>query len=159
MKLLTAACGISLAVLGMASSDSCDAQGSSALVQLTPAEMKWRPFPTFPPGLQIAPVYGEPGKPGLFVLHVKYPPDYRLPPHWHPAEHVATVISGTFYFGLGEKFDPAELRRFPAGSVFNEPAHKPHFAATREEEVILQVTGVGPTATQYVNAAEDPRKK
>lgn len=129
------------------------------LVQVTPAEVKWIPFPIFPAGAQVSVIYGNPSNPGLYVLLLKLPPNYKVPPHTHPVEQVATVLSGTVYSGLGESFDPNKLRMFPAGSVYTEPLNTPHFTETRGEEVILHATGVGPGGTQYVNAADDPRKK
>ena len=128
-------------------------------IQVTPAEVKWMPFPGLPPGAQIAVIYGNPTKPGLYVMLLKFPPNYKNPPHSHPVDQVATVLSGTVYSGLGESFDSNKLKMFPAGSVYTEPLNTPHFTETREEGVILQVTGVGPVGTQYVNPADDPRKK
>jgi quercetin dioxygenase-like cupin family protein len=130
-----------------------------ATVQVTPADIKWRPFPALPVGAQIAMIYGNPTKPELYVMLLKFPPNYKNPPHSHLVEQVATVLSGTVYSGLGESYDPNKLKMFPAGSVYTEPLNMPHFAETREEGVIFQVTGVGPLGTQYVNPADDPRKK
>jgi quercetin dioxygenase-like cupin family protein len=132
--------------------------GAQEQVQFRPEERKWSPFPVFGRGSQIAVLRGAPLKPGLFVIHVRFPAQSNLPAHTHPIEHVVTVLSGTYYVGMGEKYDSKLLREFPAGSVYNVPANTPHFAETREE-VVLQIVGIGPTATEYVNPAEDPRKK
>jgi hypothetical protein len=32
-----------------------------------------------------------------------------------------------------------------------------HFAETRDEPVVLQITGFGPSGTVYVDASKDPR--
>jgi quercetin dioxygenase-like cupin family protein len=128
-------------------------------IQVTPSEVKWTPFPALPAGAQIAVIYGNPFKPELYVMPMKYPPNFKLLPHFHPVEQVATVLSGTIYSGVGESFDPNKLTMFPAGSVYTEPVKTPHFSETRAEGVILQVTGVGPNAMQYVNPSDDPRKK
>jgi len=121
--------------------------------------LKWMSSPALPAGAQIVVVYGSPLKPGLLVMLLKFPPNWKNPPHSHPAELVVTVLSGTVYSGLGESFDPNKLKMFPAGSVYTEPLNTPHFTETRGEEVILQGTGIGPFTTQYVNPADDPRKK
>jgi hypothetical protein len=60
---------------------------------------------------------------------------------------VATVISGTWYIGYGDAFNPAELKALPPGSFYTEPPNRTHFAETREEPVIVQITGVGPSST------------
>jgi len=129
------------------------------IVQVTPGEVKWMPSPALPAGAQLAVVYGNPLKPGLYVMLLKFPANWKNPPHSHPIEQVATVLSGTVYSGLGESFDPNKLKMFPPGSVYTEPVNMSHFTETREEGVILHVTGVGPFSTQYINPADDPRKK
>lgn len=85
--------------------------------------------------------------------------NWKNGPHSHPVEQIVTVLSGTVYAGLGESHDPNKLRMFPAGSVYTEPINTPHYTETREEGAILQATGIGPFGTQYVNPADDPRKK
>ena len=124
-----------------------------------PAELKWMPALALPKGVQFVVIYGVPTKPGLFISLLKFPPNFRVPPHAHPVQSIVTVLSGTYYSGEGDKFDPDKLRMFPAGSVLSEPVNAPHFAQTREDEVILQVTLVEPSATQYVDPADDPRKR
>ena len=46
----------------------------------------------------------------------------------------------------------------PAGSCYTYVAGGAHFGATRDEEVVLQITSCeGSTAIHYVNPAGDPR--
>jgi hypothetical protein len=45
------------------------------------------------------------------------------------------------------------------GSLWVYPAKHPHYAWTGNEEGILQVQFVGPGGIDYVNPADDPRKK
>src|SRR5262249_32428138 len=72
-------------------------------------------------------------------------------------EHV-TVISGTFNIGMGDKIDPTKTQAISAGGVAIMQPKMNHFAWTKEE-TILQVHGVGPWAVNYVDPADDPRKK
>jgi quercetin dioxygenase-like cupin family protein len=147
-----------LGILGL--SNTAQPQSPTpTIVQVTPSEVKWKTAPSLPAGTQIAVVYGNPLKPGLYVLLLKIPPNWKNPPHTHPVEQIITVLSGTVYAGLGESFDPNKLKMFTAGSVYTEPLNTPHFTETKEEGAILQATGVGPFGTQYVNPADDPRKK
>jgi hypothetical protein len=69
---------------------------------------------------------------------------------------VATVVSGTWYIGYGDSFSKAELRLLPPGSFYREPANRTHFAETRDEPVIVQITGVGPSSTSYVDPEYRP---
>src|SRR5262249_42437712 len=103
-------------------------------------------------------VYGDPRKPGLYATRVKLPADYRIEPHTHPEERIYTVISGTFYIGFGDKFDPERLHAFPAGSLFVVPANASHFHWMRSGEAIVQISGVGPSGIDYADHADDPRK-
>src|SRR5215470_13523676 len=69
---------------------------------LTPSEIKWGPAPPFMrPGVQAVVLYGDPSKKGLFVIRLKFPKGYRLPPHFHPVEEIVEIISGTSQFGMG----------------------------------------------------------
>jgi quercetin dioxygenase-like cupin family protein len=129
------------------------------IVQLTPGEVKWMTSPSLPGGAQLAVVYGNATKPELYIMLFKLPASWKNPPHSHLVEQVITVLSGTIYSGVGESYDPHKLKMFPAGSVYTDPLNMPHFTETRAEEVILQATGVGPLRTQYVNPADNPRKK
>jgi hypothetical protein len=50
----------------------------------------------------------------------------------------------------GEKFDETALTALPAGSVFTEPEKTAHFTWARDGEVVLHVTGQGPTGTVWL---------
>jgi quercetin dioxygenase-like cupin family protein len=130
----------------------------AGFAQTLPDQVKWTRSASIPPGGQSAILYGDPRKPGLYVTRVKLPADYRIAPHVHPEERVYTVISGTFYIGFGDKFDPARLLAFPPGSVIVVPANASHFHWSRSGEAVVQVSAIGPTEIEYVDRADDPRK-
>ncbi|MBR0671769.1 cupin domain-containing protein [Neoroseomonas soli] len=95
---------------------------------------------------QVAVLYGNPREAGLYVVQVRLPRNYRSEAHTHPEEvRTVIVLSGTLYFGFGDAWDEARLQAFPPGTFFNEPRTAPHFAGTRDEEVLMMVTGIGPT--------------
>ena len=103
-------------------------------------------------------MFGSPDKPGPYVYRVKFPPHFQVEAHSHPDNRTYTVLSGTFYQGVGEKFDEAKLMARPAGSFYTHPAGTPHFGATRDEEVVLQIASCeGSTALKYVDPTDDPR--
>ena len=73
---------------------------------VSPDQLKWGAAPpAFPKGAQIAVLSGDPSKEGLYVVRVKVPAGYKVPPHTHPNDENITVISGTFNIGMGGKFD------------------------------------------------------
>jgi quercetin dioxygenase-like cupin family protein len=136
------------------------AQGDPpASVAILPGDIKWGSNPAIPPGGQTAMLVGKPGQAGAYAFRVNFPAGYKVMPHSHPEERIYTVLSGTWYIGLGDKFDPAKLKAFPAGSIYVLPAKVNHFHWARSGESIVQVNGGGPTTTDYVVAADDPRKK
>jgi pimeloyl-ACP methyl ester carboxylesterase/uncharacterized RmlC-like cupin family protein len=108
-------------------------------------------------GIQTLVVKGNPDASGLYTILLQVPPHTRIAAHTHQDERVATVISGTWYLGYGEHFSAAKLKALPAGSFYTEPANGPHFAETRDDAVIVQITGVGPSSTRYVEDTLDPR--
>jgi quercetin dioxygenase-like cupin family protein len=133
-------------------------------VRLAPEDIKWpsataQTGTSFAGGVQMAVLAGTPMKAGLYTVTIKVPPNTKIQPHSHPDERVATVVSGTWYFAYGDKFDEAQLKKLPVGSFYTEPAGGNHFAMTKDEEVVVQLSGVGPTGTKYVNPADDPRNK
>lgn len=149
---------IVLAGVGAPGSVWCQ-ERASAYVRVAPADIKWNPLPALPKGAQIAVLHGEPAKPGLFTLRIRLPANYKLPVHSHPDERVRTIISGTYYSGLGDKADPAKLIAFPVGTFSYVPQQLWQFAETRDEEVVFQITGMGPTRIDYLDPADDPRRK
>ena len=99
---------------------------------------------------------GDPTKPGMFTMRLKFPDGFTVGPHWHTQTEHATVIAGTLHLGMGEKLDRASARTLHAGSFGHWVAGTRHFAWT-EGETILQLHGQGPWTITYVNAADDPR--
>jgi quercetin dioxygenase-like cupin family protein len=120
-------------------------------------EVKWGPAPpSLPPGAQAAALLGSPAKEGPFVLRLKFPSGFIIPPHRHSKDEFVTVISGKFAITSGEKV--GEARALPAGSFVHLPAGMPHYA-TVEGETVVQINGTGPFDVVYVDPKDDPRKK
>jgi quercetin dioxygenase-like cupin family protein len=145
--------------MSVLASSAAYADTSPPASEVKPSEIKWMPAPTLAPGGQVAVLYGTPSKPGPYALRVKLPPGFKILPHTHPDDRTVTIISGTLYRGKGNKFDEAAMEGFPPGSFLSVPAKAPHFNEARGEEVIFQVNGIGPTGSDYINPADDPRKK
>jgi len=127
---------------------------------VAPADsLKWSAAPpALPKGAQIAVVSGDPSKEGLYVLRLKVPAGYKVPPHMHPQDENVTVISGTFNIAMGEKFDDSKGPNLKAGGFAKAPKGMAHFAWFPEDSVI-QIHGLGPSGITYINPADDPRKQ
>jgi quercetin dioxygenase-like cupin family protein len=122
--------------------------------------IKWGPAPaSLPPGAQAAILLGNPAQPGPFVLRLKFPAGFVIPPHRHSKDEFVTVISGRFAVGSGEKLDRAAARALPAASFVHLPAEMPHYAWAADGEAIVQINGTGPFDVRYVDPKDDPRKK
>jgi quercetin dioxygenase-like cupin family protein len=111
--------------------------------------------PTLPAGAEIAVLLGSPAEEGPFVIRLKFPAGYDIPPHRHPKEEHVTVLSGGFGMSTGETLDRS-VPLLPQGSFVRIPVGEAHFAWTKEETVV-QLNGNGPFGVEYVNAADDPR--
>jgi quercetin dioxygenase-like cupin family protein len=120
--------------------------------------VKWEPAPpSLPPGAQAAVLHGNPAKEEPFVLRLKFPSGFTVPPHRHSKDELVTVISGGFAVGAGEKVDPASATPLPPASFVHLPAGMPHYARA-DGETIVQINGVGPFDVTYVDPKDDPRK-
>jgi len=96
------------------------------------------------PGVAIALIAGNP-KEGAYTIRARFSTGVRIPAHFHPDERVVTVISGTYYFAAGDKFDEGALKGHGPGTVIVVPAGAPHFSACRDDVAVVQESGVGPT--------------
>jgi len=126
-------------------------------VMLAPDQLQWVDNPRVS-GLGLAKMVGDGKEPGPYVYRVKFPQGRVVQAHSHPDDRTYTVLSGTWYIGWGETYDPERLMPMPAGSFYTEPAGLPHFVATPDGETIVQVSGTGPTTVDYVDTAHPPKK-
>lgn len=124
---------------------------------ITPSEVKWtEPPPSLPKGSSVAVLYGDPSKPGLFIMRAKVPANYKVMPHWHPTDENITVLSGSVAVGMGDKLDP-KAKGVPAGSFISLPAKMHHFFIAKKESV-FEVSAMGPFQLIYINPEDDPSK-
>jgi hypothetical protein len=125
---------------------------------LRPGSLPWRPEASLSPGAESVVLEGDPAKPGLVILRLKMPDGYRIPPVWHPAADRFTVLSGTYHMGVGATFDESKaVALHPGDFAWLSPA-APHYGWT-SGETVLEIVGLGPFVTNYVNPKEDPRRK
>jgi quercetin dioxygenase-like cupin family protein len=123
-------------------------QDANTGVLRLPQDIVYKGLPGAP---QHVTLFGDSSKPGLYVDRIKFAPGMKVMPHWHPdSVRTVLVLSGTFYFAVGEQWDESQLKAYPAGKLYSEPAGTPHYAWAKDGEVILQVTAVGPTGNTPV---------
>ena len=142
---ILAAGALSLAVIGLAAPSApvqaeTDAKG---FVRTRPEQVEWKN------GLAV--IEGDPGKPGIYVVRVKFDPHTFSMPHWHNTDRHVVVLKGTWYMGVGETFDPSTAVPMPVGSYVKHPAGAVHWDGAKDEEVEVQIIGEGPVKTELVN--------
>ncbi len=106
-------------------------------------------------GIQTRILKGDPNRAGLYTIQLTVPANTKIEAHTHPDDRVATVISGTWYFGYGSQFDEKQLKALAPGSFYTEPPNVAHFARTGSEPVVIQIFGDGPSGTEYVKLKKD----
>jgi quercetin dioxygenase-like cupin family protein len=134
------------------------AQQQHQHVMVNPGDIAWKDGPpSLPKGSQMSVLYGDPTKDGVFVMRLKFPASYKIPPHTHPVDEVVTVVSGEFSIGMGASFDPAKTKTITTGGVIAMAPGTQHYVQVGNETVV-QLSTRGPWSIAYVNPADDPRK-
>ena len=131
--------------------------GEATFRAILPEEIEWKPFPAFPPSVQLAAVVGQPSQPGPYLTRVKAASGAKLMPHKHPEDRIYTVMSGVFYIGLGEHFDADKLQAYPPGAVIVLPGNTWHFHWAKSGEYVTQISAIGPLGMNYFDSKDDPR--
>lgn len=131
--------------------------GQDIFKSILSEDINWKPFAAFPPSVRMAVIVGHPTEAGPYTIRVRVPRGVKLMPHRHPEDRVYTVISGVFYIGVGDQFDPDELEAYPPGSVVVLPGNTSHFHWAKSSEYVTQVTAIGPLGLDYISADDDPR--
>ena len=109
-------------------------------------------------GIRTTILYGDPTKAGPYTIEIRVPPNTRIAAHGHRDSRTAVVVAGAWCFGYGRKADEAPVRALPPGSFYSEPAGVDHFAMTKGEGASVYIFGFGPTSTDYVEAADAPKR-
>ncbi|HET8699024.1 MAG TPA: cupin domain-containing protein [Gammaproteobacteria bacterium] len=111
-----------------------------------PDQIKWVKAPNGTS--ESAVLFGDPSKPGPYVIRLKWLPGNMSRPHTHSTDRFFVVISGTWWVGSGTTFDPDSTVPMPAGSYVIHHAGQPHYDGAKGEETVIQVWGTGPMVTE-----------
>ena len=156
-KIAVTFCFMLITFFGYSQNDSSNNQKQHII---TPDDVVWQLGPpTLPPGAKFFLVEGHPLKEGPIIMRILLPAGYIIPAHFHPGAERSTVISGTYNMGTGSKFDKANCKRMPAGSIAIMPAGGIAHYGWASEETIVEVHIEGPLQITYVDPIDDPRIK
>src|SRR3979411_155006 len=124
------------------------AQNVDTSIVKLPQDITYKGLPGAP---QHVTLFGDSAQPGLYVDRIRFLPGMKVMPHWHPdTVRTVLVMSGTFYFAVGEQWDESKLVAYPAGTLSSGPPRAPPSPWAKNGEVILQITAIGPTGNVAV---------
>jgi anti-sigma factor ChrR (cupin superfamily) len=139
-----------IAVLAFAAAALMFGDKNKEIIAFTPTQVRWFTPSYYTDGRERARLLGDSSQGGPWIDRAKIPAGKRVLAHTHSQDEPVTVIEGTWYLGDGAKFDSTKLKAYPAGSFILIPAGVPHFVATKEGAVIIQLSGNGKFQTDYV---------
>jgi len=125
---------------------------SSVMLVKREADLVWAANPLVP-GIKTAVLLGNPAEPGPYVIRVRFSPGTMSPPHFHPEERQIVVLKGTWWAGTGPTWDKEATLPMPPGSFAVHHPGKVHYDGAKDEEVTVQISGIGPSGTKLVDEA------
>jgi hypothetical protein len=125
---------------GIGSARAIGELNPKAITITLPSDVKW----TKTAASERAVIYGDPSKPGYYVVLQKWLPHNNSRPHYHPNDRYITVLSGTWWVQTGAKYDPAGFKPIPAGSFVVHAGKEIHYDGAKDEPCLLQIAGMGP---------------
>lgn len=128
-------------------------------ISVEASKLKWTDAPSVGPGAKIAVIEGDLKSSEPFTFRLKVPANSKIAVHTHPTAERVTVLSGTLYFAVGDKFDAAKGKAYKPGDAFVVPSGMPMYAYTKKGETIVQIHGTGPWGISYSNPEDAPGKK
>ena len=149
-----------IAAVLLALASAAAAQNMAQTTIVSPDALDWKDAPSLPKGAQYVILSGDAAKPGSMVIQrLKLPPNYQVPAHTHPHFVFETVLTGAMGFGMGDKLDTRKGQMLKPGALLMMPPGHAHYVWTGNEETIFQLQTLGPIGIDYINPADDPRKR
>ena len=71
-------------------------------------------------------------------------------PHKHNQDRYVTVIEGTWHVGMTKSFEPENTIALEKGSYMVHPKGEIHYDGARDERVIVEIRGMGPVSTDFI---------
>jgi hypothetical protein len=141
---------VAMLLLAMTANSRAVELDAKVLAYKLPDQINWGPVT--PAGNQQAILFGDPAKPGLYGVMVKWlAGNHFSKPHFHPNDRFITVLSGTWWVGSGSDFDPNSASvPMPAGSFVTHYGKQVHWDGAKDTDAVLLIVGDGPaTSTPF----------
>ena len=124
---------------------------------LLPEQLNWIESPAYP-GVTFAVLAGGMGKPGVFTVRARFPPNYQLGPHTHTDDRGLTILGGQLEAG-----DRNAVRSGHGGvdAGWKLCAHPGESGPLRHRRARGRYGpgGMGGSKTEYLDAADDPKTR
>ncbi len=143
---------VALALITPVAADQAISPDARGFVVVQPDDVKFAEGPQS----QVV-IAGDPNKAGIYVIRIRFAPGNMSRPHFHDQDRYVTVIKGTWWVALGPEadvFDPSKTKPMKAGSIVKHPAGAHHYDGAKDEEVIVQIIGMGPVKTTQIGAGK-----
>jgi len=140
-----AACAV-MAASGAVAADNYTVPDPSHIIFTPPKDIKWK----MGKASDQAVIFGDPDKPGIYGILIRWHPNNFSRPHFHNADRYAYVVSGTWWVSSNDTFDIDKTYPMPAGSVVTDLANMVHFDGAKDQEALLELVGMGPVTTTPV---------
>ena len=102
-------------------------------------------------GAKLAVVFGDPSKPGLYVIRAYFPPGVMSSPHFHGEDRHVIVVQGTWNAGTDDSWDPKATKPLKTGTYMFHKAGAVHYdGSAGEEGAMVQIVGMGPSKTTFL---------
>ena len=148
--------GTALVVLGNAAL-AADAVGPKPdpthIPYILPKDVPWK---IFGEGSQTYTIFGDVNKPGPYLMLLKWPKHQMSRPHFHPSIRYITVLSGHWWVSSSNVYDPSKTYPLPPGTLVQDMPNTVHWDGAKDEEVVLQIYGVGPAPNINVDEKGKP---
>jgi hypothetical protein len=140
------ACALACVAAGCATTAENTGRIDPASVSfIEPKDIKW--VANAAGTAEQAVLYGDPSKPGLYIIRYKWKSGNMSRPHFHPNDRLIVVLSGIWWVGTGEVFDPSSTVPMRAGTYVTHYGKKIHYDGAKDEDAIIEVHGIGPATS------------
>jgi hypothetical protein len=160
---LSIAFALALAAAGCATPERSGTIDPKIASYIAPENIKWTPNAAGT--AEQAMLYGDLNKPGLYVYRVKWKPNNMSRPHFHPNDRLIVVLSGTWWVGTGDLYDPNNTVPMRAGTYVTHFGKQIHYDGAKDEETIIEIHGMGPATSTpaerkpYASAGNPPARE
>jgi quercetin dioxygenase-like cupin family protein len=120
----------------------------SHIIFSPPNDIKWKSGD----GSDQAVIFGDPGKPGIYGILIRWHAGHFSRPHFHNSDRYAYVVSGTWWVSSSDTYDLSNTYPMPAGSVVTDLANTVHYDGAKNEDTVLELVGMGPVTTTPAEA-------